>query len=183
MTVYSNSNQMLGAIGENLTCVMLMAHGWPTANVNQSINNFKGIDLFCQKGVDSEQVIGIQVKTSAKSSFLLGFSCEEAADRDFLERHIIGPWVFVHITSLVPLEADYYVVPREALIDMLYCSHQWYLYQWDRPATPSLRQSVAAIKVCWLRGDDGKSSKSQIPFVNPYPGDIFRQPDSLDKIW
>ena len=60
---------MLCAIGENLVSAQLMAHGWPTVNINHSINNFKGTDLYCQHELDSTKIIGIQVKTTTKSSF------------------------------------------------------------------------------------------------------------------
>lgn len=61
------TNRMKCAIGEQLVSAHLIAHGWPTVNVNSSINNFKGIDLYCQNGIDgfdSTEVAQIQVKTT-----------------------------------------------------------------------------------------------------------------------
>ncbi|MDE6322504.1 MAG: hypothetical protein K2L46_05490 [Paramuribaculum sp.] len=176
-----SSNQLLCAVGENLVCAQLMARGWPCVNLNNSINNFKGIDLYCQHGLESTDIIGIQIKTSAKSSFLVGLTNEEASDRALLNKKIIGPWIFVHIKTADPLDVDYYVVPRQAVIDIIHEAHQWYLYQWKRPATPSLKESPATIKLQWLQGWDDSSRESAIPFTNPHPGDIFRE--SWNKIW
>ena len=129
------SNQMLCAIGENLVSAHLIANGWPTSNVNHSINNFKGIDLYCQKGIDNSEVIGIQMKTSTKDSFPTGFSCGQSINLNLLQQKIVGPWIFVHVQSLVPLKTDFYIIPRKAVIDIIYQSHNWYLNQWNRPAT------------------------------------------------
>ena len=177
------SNQMLCAIGENLVSANLTAHGWPSANVNHSIKNFQGIDILCQRGLDSTEVVRIQVKTSIKNSFLVGLTCGEAVDIETLKAKITGPWIFVHIKSLIPLEATYYVLPRQAVIDLLYYGHDWYLNQWNRPATETLKKSPAAISLKWLKGENDKSNKSSIQFLNPYPGDIFRTGSAWDNIW
>lgn len=177
------SNQMLCAVGENLASAHLISHGWPTSNVNRSIDNFKGIDLFCQKGLDSTDIVGIQVKTTTKESFLVGMTTEDTINLDILKKRIIGPWIFVHIKSLVPIEADYYVLPRHAVIDILYQAHDWYLNKWNRPASPSLLKSPAAMQLSWLRGENQSSRNSPVEFINPYPGDIFRKPASWDNIW
>lgn len=177
------SNQMLCAIGENLVSANLTAHGWPCANVNSSIKNFKGIDIYCQKGLDSTEGVGIQVKASMKKGFLVGLNCGEAADLNVLKQKITGPWIFVHIKALVPLEAEYYVLSRQELIDILYEGHDWYLNKWNRPATESLKTSPAAISLKWLRGENDKSNKSSIQFQNPYSGDIFRSESAWDNIW
>ncbi|MBD5240012.1 MAG: hypothetical protein HDS64_09680 [Bacteroidales bacterium] len=177
------SNQMLCAIGENLVSSQLIARGWPTVNVNHSINNFKGSDLFCQHGLDSTEIIGIQVKATTKSSFFVGLKTEECADLNFLSKKITGPWVFVHVKSFVPLDVDYYVLPRQAVIDLLYQGHDWYLHKWNRVATPSLSSSPAAMSIRWLRGENDQSRNASVIFKNPYPGDIFRQTVSWDNIW
>ncbi len=175
------SNQMLCSIGESLVSAQLIAHGWPTANVNSSIQNFKGIDLFCQKGSSSPDVVGIQVKTTMKGGFLTGISCGVAADLEALNKKIIGPWVFVHILSLDPLSANYYVLTRAQVIDILYQSHQWYLYEWNRQSTDSLKKSPAAIEISWLKGNGDSSIKAQTPFINPYPNDMFL--GEWENIW
>lgn len=175
------SNQMLCSIGEGLVSAQLLAHGWPTANLNNTIQNFKGIDLFCQKGSTSPSVTGIQVKTTMKDGFLTGFSVGDAADLDILNKRIIGPWVFVHIKSLIPLTADYYILTRSQVIDLLYKSDYWYLYERDRQVTDSLKKSPAAIKLSWLKGAGSTSKKAQTPFINPYPNNIFL--NNWENIW
>lgn len=183
MATQEISNQMLCAIGENLVSAELLAHGWPTANVNHSINNFKGIDLYCQKGIDATEVVGVQVKASMQNSFLIGLSCGDTLDKSLLAKKITGPWVFVHIKSLIPLVAEYYIVPREQLIEILFQGHDWYLNQWNRPATASLKKSPAAISLKWLQGKNDSSYKSSVQFVNPYPGNIFYGQKAWDNIW
>lgn len=172
---------MTGAIGESLVVAHLLAHGWPTANANFTIKNSKTFDLYCQASIDSNEIIGIQVKTTTQKSFPIGLSCEQAADRAELSKKIRGPWVFVHIKSPLPLsiesitapDVDFYIVPRADLIDLIYEGHQWYLYKWTRQATPSLRTSMAAVALKWIKGDKDKSRFAPIDFINPFPGNVF----------
>lgn len=175
------SNQMLCTIGENLVSAQLMAHGWPTSNANSSISNFKGIDLFCQRGVDSDNIIGIQVKASMENSFLVGLSCKDAIKRSELEKRIIGPWVFVKIKSLIPLKADFYVISRVQMLELLITSHEWYLNQWKRTPSAKLLDSPAALKLSWLQGLNDDSTKALSPYNNPYVGINFA--DKWDYIW
>lgn len=171
------SNQMLCAIGESLVCANLIAHSWPASNVNNSIPNFKGIDIYCQNGMSSTDFVGVQVKTSfqesERTSFMLGMTCEEAADLNFLKQKIVGPWVFVHITKLNPLTAKYYIIPKLQLINLIYQGHQWYLYAWNRsPKLPPLK-SPAALPLVWIKGIGSTSIKAKTNFTNPYPGNLF----------
>ena len=55
-----NKNQSIGAMGEHLVIANLFHHGWSAVNINNTIPNFKGVDIFCQN--DNDSVIGIQVK-------------------------------------------------------------------------------------------------------------------------
>ena len=91
-----NKNQSIGAMGEHLVIANLFHHGWSAVNINNTIPNFKGVDIFCQN--DNDSVIGIQVKTSASNAgFPLGISNEESFDLNYLEKHCRHPWIFVHI--------------------------------------------------------------------------------------
>lgn len=118
-----------------------------------------------------------------KNSLLVELLCGEASDLEILSKKITGPWIFVHIKSLIPIEADYYILPRETVIDILYFGHDWYHNKWNRPATSTLRKSPAAISLKWLRGENDKSSKSSLKFQNPYSGDIFRSESAWNNIW
>ncbi len=86
------TKQMKCAIGEQSVTARLIAQGWPTVNVNSTINNFKGIDLLCQNGIDSKEVIGIQVKTTFQgigSSISVGMNCKQAADLEYLKKTLL----------------------------------------------------------------------------------------------
>lgn len=180
------TNQMKCAIGEQLVSAHLIAHGWPTVNVNSSINNFKGIDLYCQNGIDSSEVACIQVKTTFQginSGISIGMNCKQAADLKYLDKTISGPWVFVHIKDLQSLSVDFYVLTRKQMIDLVYGLQHWYLYGWERrPCTESLEKSVACIRVEHILGKQDKSRFSDTCFDNP----MRREPlplNNWNNIW
>lgn len=176
------SPQMLCALGENLASAHLLAHNWPTANINRSITNFKGIDLYCQKDPNSVEVVGVQVKTAyVNNSAMCGISCGIAANKSELQKHIVGPWIFVHIKNLVPLDVDYYILSRTQIINLLYETHKWYLYEYKRQPSKSLIDSPAALKIKWLQGLDTNSTLANFPFKNPYPGNIFL--NNWNNLW
>lgn len=180
------TNQMKCAIGEQLVSAHLIAHGWPTVIVNSSINNFKGIDLYCQHGIDSTEVAQIQVKTTAQnvnSGISVGMNCKQAADLGYLKKTIKGPWVFVHINELLTLDVDFYVLTAEQMINLTYGLHHWYLYGWEgRPCTESLEKSMACIRIEHILGKMDKSRFSYTHFDNP----MNREPSTLNNwgnIW
>lgn len=179
------TNQMKCAIGEQLVSVHLIAHGWPTVNVNSSINNFKGIDLYCQNGIDSSEVSCIQVKTTFQginSGISLGMNCKQAADLEYLNKTISGPWVFVHIKDLESLSADFYILTQRQMIDLVYGLHHWYLYGLERrPCTESLEKSVACIRIEHILGKQDKSRFSDSYFDNPLKGVLTQ--NNWNNIW
>lgn len=182
------TSQMKCAIGEQLVSAHLIAHGWPTVNVNSSINNFKGIDLYCQNGIDgpdSTEVSQIQVKTTlqgANHGISIGMNCKQAADLDYLNKNIKGPWVFVHVKDLESFSVDYYVLTKRQMIDLVYGLHHWYLYGWERrPCTESLEKSVACIRVEHILGKQDKSQFSDTYFDNPMKG--ISTLNNWDNIW
>lgn len=182
------TNQMKCALGEQLVSAHLIAHGWPTVNVNSSINNFKGIDLYCQHGIDgpdSTEVAQIQVKTTFQGTnqgISTGLNCKQAADLDYLDKYIKGPWVFVHVKDLEPLSVDFYVLTRRQMIDLIYGLHHWYLHGWERrPCTDSLEKSVACIRINHILGKQDKSRFSDTHFDNPLTDVSTR--NNWNNIW
>ena len=165
------TKQMKCAIGEQLVCAHLIAKGWPTVNVNSTIDNFKGIDLFCQNGIDSDEVVGIQVKTvfqGNNSAIHFGLNCGQAANLEEVRKKIKGPWIIAHVKDLETLDVDFYILTAKQMIDLVYGLHQWYLYGWERrPCTESLKGSVANIKLAHILGKQDKSSFSDTLFNNP----------------
>lgn len=168
------TSQMKCALGEELTSVNLIAHGWPTVNANSSINNFKGIDLFCQHGIDSDEVVGIQVKATFQginAGIQTGLNCKKAADLDELKKAITGPWVFVHVKDLETLDVDFYILTAKQMIALVYGLHRWYLYGWERrPCNESLEKSPACIRIEHILGKKDKSRFSDTVFDNPLAG-------------
>ena len=171
------TNQMKCAIGEQLVSAHLIAHGWPTVNVNSSINNFKGIDLYCQNGTDGPEslvIAQIQVKTTFQDKnhgISIGMNCKQAADLNYLDKNIKGAWVFVHVKDLPSLSADFYVLTSRQMIDLIYGLHHWYLYGWERRTyTESLGESVACIRIEHILGKQDKSRFSDTHFDNPMTG-------------
>lgn len=179
------SKQMKCAIGEQLVSANLIAHGWPTVNVNSTIDNFKGIDLFCQHRLGSNEVVGIQVKTTFQginANITVGMTDKQAADLDYLKKTITTPWVFVHVKELVPLKADCYILTAKQLIDTLYELHKWYLYGWERrPCTESLENAPAGIRISHILGKEDTSRYSDTCFKNPMKGVTTK--DNWDNIW
>lgn len=179
------TNQMKCAIGEQLACVNLIAHGWPTVNVNSTIDNFKGIDLLCQHKIDSNEIIGIQVKTTFRgenASITIGMNCMQASNLEYLKKSITGPWVFVHVKELVPLKANFYILTAKQMIDLVYGLHHWYLYAWERrPCTESLKKAPAGISIAHIKGKQDVSRFSETHFNNPMHG--IDTLDRWDNIW
>lgn len=180
------TKQMKCTLGEQLVSAHLIAHGWPTVNVNSSINNFKGIDLYCQCGIDSSEVACIQVKTTfqEKNSISVGMNCEQAADLDYLEKHISGPWVFAHVKDLESLSVDFYILTRRQMIDLIYGLHQWYMYGWERrPCTDTLKKSPAGISIPHILGKQDKSRYSDTYFDNPMAKIAASPKNNWNNIW
>lgn len=179
------TKQMKCSIGEQLVAAHLNAHGWPTVNVNSTINNFKGIDLLCQNGIDSEEVIGIQVKTTFQginANISVGMNNKQATDIKYLKDNIKTPWVFVYVKRLIPLDAAFYILTAKQMIDLVYGLHQWYLYGWERrPCTPSLEKSMAGIRISHLQGKQDESRYSDTCFNNPMKG--ISTLNEWDNIW
>lgn len=179
------TNQMKCAIGEQLVAANLIAHGWPAVNVNSTISNFKGIDLYCQNCIDSEEVVGVQVKTTFQginANISVGMNCKQAADLDYLKKKINYPWVFVHVKRLMPLDVDYYILTAKQMIDLVYGLHKWYLYGWERrPCTESLEQAMACVRISHILGKQDESRFSDTHFDNPMKGVITL--DEWNNIW
>lgn len=159
------SNQQLGLLGENLVAANLLAHRWDAANLNVSFGNFKNIDLICQN--ENDQCVNIQVKTLFKNQIaFIGLTCKEAVE-SVSNNLIMSAWVFVQIKSLDPLQAEFYVLSRGQMIDLISKLHKWYLYEWNRPPKNSLEDSPAGVHLWMLEGKNRSSKYSDHDFINP----------------
>ncbi|MBD5355510.1 MAG: hypothetical protein HDR88_00650 [Bacteroides sp.] len=173
------TNKQLGLLGENLVCANLLAHGWDVANLNVSFGNFRNIDLICQN--NKNESVTIQVKTLyGNQCAFIGLTSHEAAECNNNNK-IVSAWIFVKINTLFPLQADYYILSRNQMIELTYKIHYWYLFEWNRPATQSLKDSPAGIYIWMLQGKDRKSRYADQDFVNPFTPTSFL--NKWDNIW
>lgn len=169
----------MGLLGENLVCANLLAHGWDVANLNVSFGNFKNIDLICQNAAN--KCVNIQIKTLYDNqSAFIGLTSKEAAECNDNNK-IVSAFVFVKINSLIPLQTDCYVLSRNQMIELTSKLHNWYLYEWNRPATKSLEDSPACIEIGVLQGKNKSSRYSDNDFVNPFTHKDFL--NAWENIW
>ena len=89
----------IGAVGENQVVSMLLQHGWDAFNANANIKNYKSIDIVCIKpnpNIPSKpQLALVQVKTCFEKNIPIGFTIEQCLKENYLEEHVMGPYVFV----------------------------------------------------------------------------------------
>lgn len=163
----------LGAIGENLVVAKLMQRGWDAFNANCTIKNFKSIDIVCLNSGLSEndelwwkpKTALVQVKTSVQNNIPTGFSIAESLDRDYLEKMVKGPYVFV--TAKLKTNGftfRYFVVSRKLFIELLHKAHVFY----DKMHNGQEKKSApAGISSSWLEGKPEFSPRTPINFGNP----------------
>lgn len=163
----------IGAIGESLVLTELMRQGWDAFNANCTIKNYKSIDIVCintDLKVSDElwwkpQTAFVQVKTSVQTYIPVGFSIEESLDKDYLEKMVKGPYIFV---SAKPKEMGYtfryFILSRRQFIDLLHSSHVFY-DKWRNGQ--EVKTAPAGLSVSWLEGKPKFSPKIQIDFGNP----------------
>lgn len=181
-------NARLGAIGENYVQMRLMQQGWDAFNANSTYNNYKAVDIVCLKPEEGKawkpRTALIQVKTTRKKQFPLGFTIDQCLDKNYLREHVIGPWAFVAVDSEKDMSTfRCYVLTREQVIELANKAHDWYKFQWKREKEIN-GTSVAALNEEWLYGEIKKTEgeTSQHPaFVNPLKGVQTRE--AWDNIW
>ena len=59
--------------------------------------------------------------------------------------------------------------------------HNWYLFEWNRPVTDSLKDSPACIYLWMLQGKNRKSKFSDKEFLNPFNPNSFL--NNWGNIW
>ena len=92
-----------------------------------------------------------------------------------------GPYVFVY-AQLVNDEYTfhYYIISRRQFIDLLYESHQWYKYSWNREKDIK-DSSPACLSTKWLSGVGEHETDKHEKFINPLQG--VSTENSWDNIW
>jgi Holliday junction resolvase-like predicted endonuclease len=178
----------VGAIGENMVVAKLMQQGWDAFNANCTIKNYKSIDIVCLNAdlKESDELWWkprtslVQVKTSVQNNIPAGFSIKEALDKDYLQRMVKGPYVFV---SAKPNEDGYafryFIISRSQFIDLLYVAHKYYvnvLHQNDKIEL----SAPAGLTISWLEGKPEFSPRNQADFGNPLSESCE---DKWENIW
>jgi len=156
----------LCAIGENMVAVKLLQNGLDAIVANQSINNCQSYDLIC---VDPEtgKTKLVQVKTSVENNIPVGLSLGDCT-QEILEKKIVGPWVFVHVTEANnDLDFQFYLLTRKEVIKLIYESNYWYLNKWHRNGRLINLKSPCGVYVSWLNGGCEKKDSKHDAFHNP----------------
>lgn len=176
----------LGSIGENLVVARLMEQGWDAFNANCNIKNYKSIDVVCLNSdipESKEQAWKpksalIQVKTSYGNNIPSGFTIEESLDKDYLEKNVKGPYVFVKVDKTDKGNVyNYYVLSRALFIELLHKAHVYYD---NKHKGQESKTAPAGISISWLKGEKDFSTRDKNDFGNP-----ITQPceDEWDNIW
>ncbi len=182
------SKARIGAIGENLVVAKLMQKGWDAFNANCTIKNYKSIDIVCLNSDLNEneelwwkpKTSLVQVKTSVQTNIPAGFCIEEALNKDYLQKMVKGPYVFV---SAKPNDSGYtfryFIISRKQFINLLYLAHQYYVkvqHQGDKIQL----SAPACISISWLEGKPDFSTRNHANFGNPL---LESCEDNWNNIW
>lgn len=163
----------LGSIGENLVVARLMQHGWDAFNANCTIKNYKSIDIVCLNSDKFEsdalwwkpQTALIQVKTCMQNNIPTGFSIAESLDKDYLEKMVKGPYVFVSAKQ----ETDgftfrFFIISRTKFIELLHRAHVFF----DKMHNGNEeKKAPAGISISWLEGKTEFAPRTPDDFGNP----------------
>lgn len=191
----------MGAIGENMVVAQLMALGWDAFNANCTIKNYKTIDIVCIDGnsIDPSapwkpNISLVQVKTSVQKNIPIGFTIGQCLDKSYLEKNVMGPYVFVSVKSESDgtLSFEYYIISRSKFIELAYESHKFYVEDYNREITPGINDSAeykngvklsspAGLYLRWLEGASEPATQSHKEFHNPLQGCTCK--NAWENIW
>ena len=160
------SKAQLGAIGENMVAVRMLQNGWDAIAANQSINNCQSYDIICVDPATGKTVL-VQVKTSVGSNIPVGMKLKNCT-KEKLEKKIVGPWVFVHVSGEgEKMEFKFYILSRQEIIKLIYESNDWYVNKWYRNGRTINLESACGVKMSWLEGKGEEKNEKHEAFINP----------------
>ena len=87
MKLVNYTKAQLGAIGEHLVAVNLLAKGWDAILANMSISNVMRYDIVCVDPLKSKTRL-VQVKTSVGKNIPIGFTLRNAIPEILQELHL-----------------------------------------------------------------------------------------------
>jgi len=173
------SKAHLGTIGENMVAVRLLQNGLDAILANQSINHCQSYDLICVDPVTGKAQL-VQVKTSVENNIPVGMKLGECT-MDNLEKKIVGPWVFVHVTGEGEnMNFQFYLLTREEVITLIYESNDWYVNKWHRNGRTINLNNPCAVKTSWLEGQGEDDNVKHEAFHNPISSCLI---DSKTVFW
>lgn len=191
MTMANLHTYVLGAIGEHQVLSQLLLLGYNAAITNLSVENTESTDILCR---DSKgRFCAIQVKTTAEDNWKTGISHKEFYDdngqidlvkgRQFLEKKIVGPWVFVQVggSSVFPT-FDFFVLSRSEVIEMIYSNEEWYLTGYNRKK-PLKGSGPICIYKPWLCGLGVPANSNHIEWVNPFASPDYKFDNAWHNLW
>ena len=191
----------MGASGESLVVAKLMEQGWDAFNANCTIKNFKTIDIVCIDGNSTDpkspwkpNIALVQVKTSVQSNIPAGFTMAQCLDKEYLEKNVMGPYVFVSARKGDDnnYEFRYFILSRRMFIDLIHAAHKYAIYNYKREIKEETINDPAyinGVKVTapsglylrWLMGKSDKANKRHGEFKNPLEG--IKCENAWDNIW
>ena len=191
----------MGAIGENLVVAKLMEQGWDAFNANCTIKNFKTIDIVCIDGNSTDpkspwkpNIALVQVKTSVQSNIPAGFTMAQCLDKEYLEKNVMGPYVFVSAKKVEDnnYEFRYFILSRRMFIDLIHAAHKYAIYDYKREIKEETINDPAyinGVKVTapsglylrWMMGESDKTNKLHGEFKNPLEG--INCENAWENIW
>jgi len=175
----------IGAVGENQVVSMLLQQGWDAFNANANIKNYKSIDIVCIKPNPDipckPQLALIQVKTCFQKNIPIGFTIEQCLEDDYLEKHVMDPYVFVYASkSNGAWSFRYFIISRQQFIKLARAGHDWYVNGYKREK-PVSQKSPAGFNLTWLKGEGEDANNHRIAFQNPLKG--VKLEDAWENIW
>ena len=114
---------MTGLAGEYLVAAKMNLRGWVAS---LTLKNYPGVDIFGMNP-ETNQNIGIQVKSCWDSSFFVGVKHSE---RSPMDEKIKGPYVFVHMDSVD--HASFFILSKDEFISLVNSSDDAYF---NKPRT------------------------------------------------
>lgn len=182
MKLVNYTKAQLGAIGEHLVAVNLLAKGWDAILANMSISNVMRYDIVCVDPLKSKTRL-VQVKTSVGKNIPIGFTLRNAIP-EILQEKIVGPWVFVYFEKVSTDEftPHYYVLSRSEMISLTADSNDWYVKKWKDSyrKKPVSLDNACGISIKWLEGEGEVENDRHFAFNNPL---LESSENNWGKIW
>ena len=151
------NNKQLGLIGETAVTLELLKRGLDVININCTYNNYQKADLICMNHENGKSTM-IQVKTGTTNNILTGFVSELDGTIPFIEKSIIGPWIFVKTDKNNLSEFEFYILTKEEILELITSSNRWYVTGWNRPLKS---KPIVGVNIAWLKGEGEAATTAQ----------------------